>query len=192
MSPLQPTLWRTCRVIACKTRLRLLWLLFEMDDLGVVALSERAGISEPNASIQLRVLGARGLITAVRKKQRVIYKPSANPDVRGAVDLLSALQACHQSGDSFKTIIRQATAFTHPRRIEIFSLLRAAPCTLAELHEQTGISSPAISTHLNKLVARRFIKKSGDRYRPMAARNALGRTLQRLVEEPSGSREVRS
>jgi len=187
MNELRPTIWRTCRVIACETRLQLLWLLFETKDLGVVELGREVGISEPNASIQLRALGARGLITAVRKKQRVIYTPSANPKVHGAEALLSALQHCHQSGDSFKTLIRQATAFTHPRRIEIFSTLCASPCTSEELQEKTGISAPALSNHLAKLEARRFIKESDKRYRPIASRNTLGRTLQHLVRTDNES-----
>lgn len=185
MNPLCPTVWRTCRVIACETRLRLLWLLFENKNLGVAELAERIGISNPNASIQLRALAARGLISAVRKKQRVLYRPFANPTVRGAEALLSALHTCHQNGDSFKTLIRQATAFTHSRRIEIFAKLCATPCTPVELQKQTGISAPALSHHLSKLTARRFIKKSGDRYRPISARNTLGFTLQKLVREDS-------
>jgi len=91
------------------------------------------------------------------------------------------LHTCHQSGDSFKTLIRQATAFTHPRRIEIFSTLCASPCTSGELQEKTQISAPALSNHLEKLTVRRIIKKSGTRYRPVASRNALGRALQHLV-----------
>jgi DNA-binding transcriptional ArsR family regulator len=185
MGPLRPTIWRTCRVIASEPRLSLLWLLFENQNLGVAELAERVGISNPNASIQLRALAARGLISAVRKKQRVLYMPSANPNVRGAEALLSALHTCHRRGDSFKPLIRQATAFTHPRRIEIFARLCATPCTPVELQEQTGISPPALSHHLSKLTARRFIKKSGDRYRPIAARNTLGSTLQKLVREDS-------
>lgn len=60
MSKLRPTLWRTCRVLASETRLRLLWTLFENEGLCVADLAHRIGISEQNASNQLRSLYISG------------------------------------------------------------------------------------------------------------------------------------
>ncbi len=191
MYPLQPTLWRTCRVIACETRLRLLWILFETEGLGVADLAGRVGISEQNASIQLRVLGARGLITPHRRKLRVIYAPEANPEVRGAKELLASLRACHDSGASITSIIRHATAFTHIRRIELVSALNASSGTFGELREKTGISATALLHHLEKLEARHYVKQTAGVFRLLSPRHPFGKTLLELLKT-AGAGKVRA
>jgi len=94
MSKLRPTLWRTCRAIASETRLRLFWEIFRGKDLSVSMLAHRVGISEQNASNQLRVLNARALITPYRKGMKVFYRAEANREVEYAEELLEALRNC--------------------------------------------------------------------------------------------------
>lgn len=181
MSNLRPTLWRTCRVIACETRLRLLWLLFRGEPLCVADLAKMEGLSEPNASNQLRALSARGLIIPLRKKLKVFYRPEPNTEVEYAEPLLDALRACCDSGTTFKTIIRQATAFTHERRVAIVCALRGSPASFGELQEKTGISPAALSHHLMKLQARDFVKRINGKYRLHTPGNPFGRVLLRIV-----------
>ena len=56
MNKLHPTLWRTCRVLANKSRLRLLYLLLESSNLCNRNLAAMTGMSEAQTSIHLRLL----------------------------------------------------------------------------------------------------------------------------------------
>lgn len=178
---LPPALWQSCRVIACETRLRLLWFIFEEGELSVNPARLLAGISQPGASAQLKALGERGLIIPRREDMRVIYRAEANSAVKFAPELLDALRKCFESPMSFKAIIRQATAFTHERRIEIVRALNGEPLPFAKLMDATGMSSTALSRHLDKLERRGFVKRTEGVYRLGRPRNSLGRTLMRLA-----------
>ena len=178
---LEPTLWRTCRVLASETRLKLLWLLFEEGELCVGQLVERAGVSRPNSSNQLRALSARGLISFRREKMNVIYRAEANSRIDFAPGLLVALRTCHERSVSFKPVVRQATAFTHERRIEIIRTLNGKKLPFGVLQDATGISPSALSRHLEKLEARGFIKRTKNLYRLGRPSNPLGRELLGIV-----------
>jgi len=181
MSQLRPTLWRTCRVIASKTRLQLLWLLFQHDDLCVSALAERVGLSDPNASIQLRALSARGLITPQRKGLQIFYRPEVNINVEHAETLLAALHECQKRNMGLETVIRQATAFTHAWRIKIVRTLDESHQTYSQLLESTEIPAPSLSYHLAKLTDRGFIKNKSGGYRLHDPNNFLGRVLMSIA-----------
>ncbi len=174
---LRPTLWRTCRVIANETRLTLLWKIFEEGELCVHELVEQTGVSRPNASTQLRALSARGLIMPRREDMRVIYRAEANAGISFAPPLLDALRECFEQSMTFKTVIRQATAFTHERRIEIVRALKGKILSFETLLGTTGMSSTALSRHLNKLERRGFVKYTKGIYRLGAPRNPLSRVL---------------
>jgi len=181
MSQLRPTLWRTCRVIASKTRLQLLWLLFQHNGLCVSALAGKVGISDQNASNQLRALSARGLITPQRKGLRVLYHPEVNINVEHAETLLSALRECYERNMAHETVVRQATAFTHAWRIKIVRTLDESRQTFSQLLESTEIPAPSLSYHLAKLTARGFIKPCGREYRLNNPNNSFGRVLMRIA-----------
>ena len=178
---LAPTLWRTCRIIANETRLQLLWEIFNEEELCVSQLVEKTGITRPNASNQLRALSARGLITSRRKKLYVFYRAEANAEIAYAPLLLSALKKCHRQSMPFDMVIRQATALTHERRIEIVRALNGHFMPFNRLRDRTRISAPALSRHLEKLEARGFIRGSDDCYRLIQPENSLGRTLLEIV-----------
>jgi len=179
--PLRPTLWRTCRVMACETRLRLLWILFDEGELSVCELAHRAGMGNPQASVQLRALNARGLITFRREKMRVIYCAEANDAVDSAPQLLEGLRMSHDHNMKFPTVIRQATAFTHQRRIELVRILENEPMDSEQLLQVSGMSYSALSLHLRKLTARGFIKKIDGKYRVFPSANRLGNVLLQIA-----------
>ena len=181
MSKLRPTLWRTCRVLASETRLQLLWALFEKEGLCVANLARLTGISEQNASNQLRALNARGLITPRRIGLRVFYRPEPNTEVEHAQTLLDALRDCCEKKMPFASIIRQATAFTHARRILIIQALAAGPASFDDLHEQTGVPAASLTHHLKKLEARRFVRRRGGRYYQSTPGNSFGRILKKVA-----------
>lgn len=178
---LPPALWRSCRVIACETRLQLLWHIFEEGELSVNPARVLVGISQPSASTQLKALGERGLIVPRREDMRVIYRAEANSAVDFAAELLDALRKCFQTSMSFKTVIWQATAFTHERRIEIVRALNGKQLSSMKLLDATGMSSTALSRHLDKLERRGFVKRTEGIYRLGRQGNTLGRTLMKLA-----------
>lgn len=177
MHKLRPTFWRTCRAIAHETRLRLLWEIFKGNERSVTDLGRIVGISEPTASIQLRTLSSRGLICPVRGKLNVVYYPEANSELEHVEKLLNALRHSFANEVSFETVIHQATAFTHLRRILIVQALSTAPMTFGKLMEETGVAAPALARHLRKLEARHFVKKRGKLYGLAQPQNLLGKAL---------------
>lgn len=181
MGTLRPTLWRTCRVIAGKTRLQLLWLLFQNENQCVAVLADAVGISPQNASTQLRALSARGLISPHRKNLKVFYRPEVNEDVAHAGTLLTALRKCAEEGMSHEVVIHQATALTHLRRIIILRALDERKRSFDELQKETGISSSALSYHLAKLETRGFVKDVYGTYRLNHPGNSFGRVLLKVA-----------
>ena len=178
---LPPELWKSCRAVACETRLKLLWHIFEQGELYVNEARLLVGLSQPGASAQLRGLSDRGFLISRREDMRVIYRAEANSAVAFSVEILDALRACYEQSVSFKTIIRLATGFTHQRRIEIVRALNGRSLSFQELWSATGMSTAALSRHLDKLKRRGFVKESGGVYRTGASGNALGRTLMKLA-----------
>ena len=180
---LKPTLWRTCRVLANRTRLRALGLLVCNSPLTVSAMAMRLHLPMPVASQCLRSLEARGLLTARRVKQRVDYRLNDTP-MGDARELVAALRSAFRSeADPEDIIYRLSTAFTHPRRIEIFHSLQERPRTLTQLGTLTSISGPALVRHLEKLKTRGFVICEKNIYSAMMPTLAFGRTLARLASK---------
>ena len=102
---LRPSLWRTCRIIACESRLQLLWTIFDAGELSVCELAHRTGMGNAQASFQLRALNARGLISFRREKMRVLYRAEANPAVDFSPQLLMGLRMCYEHKMMFSTVI---------------------------------------------------------------------------------------
>jgi DNA-binding MarR family transcriptional regulator len=177
MHTLYPTLWRTCRVLANEQRLRLLYALFEKGEQCVFELAEKTRMRESQASIHLRALNARGLILQHRSKMRVLYHAEANQEVESAASLLEALHTCYHQKIPIPSLIRQATAFTHPRRIEIIQCLPPAGATKDWLSEKTKISLSALSRHLKKLKLRGFVTGTHNEYTKAVPEDAFSQTL---------------
>lgn len=181
MSKLRPTLWRTCRVLANETRLQLLWALFDAAGLSVGGLGRCVGISDQNASIQLRLLNSRGLITPHRVGMEVIYEAEPNLEVGYSQELLEVLRECHEKSIPEDRIVHVVTAFTHPRRIQIVQALAASGLRPLDIGKITGIKARALYRHLCKLEARGFIHNIHHIYRLSAPKTPVGRCLLRLA-----------
>ncbi|MBI2924191.1 MAG: helix-turn-helix domain-containing protein [Verrucomicrobia bacterium] len=182
--PLQPTLWRTCRAIANRARLRIFRLLVQQPGQTVSAVAAQLQQPLSAASEYLRALEARGLLTARRVGRRVEYRPTAAPSGSPAHGLVVAMQSALQSeSQTTETLFRLATAFTHPRRIEIFRALKTQPQTLGEIQTATRISARALKRHLRKLEARGFVKCELGIYSVARCSDVFGRELARLAAE---------
>jgi len=181
--PLKPTLWRTCRVLANRTRLRVFGLLVRESAQTVSAVAWRLQLPLPMASQSLRALEARGLLTVRRVGRRVQY--GLNTTTGGAApELVPPLRAAFRRGPSaMNSIFRLATAFTHPRRIEIYRVLETQPGNLGQVRAATRISAPALLRHLEKLKARGFVARRRGIYSTTTPRAGFGRALARLAVE---------
>lgn len=180
-SPLHPTLWRTCRVLANRDRLRIFRLLAVQPSLTVSLVAERTQLSVPVGSLYLRALEARSLLAVRRRGLRVSYR--INNDPAGHLSGLAAVlrSVLLRVSEAIETIFKLATAFTHPRRLEIFRAVSAGPKHLTELLAATGISHRATIRHLEKLEARGFVACVNETYTASRPSNPVGRELAKLA-----------
>jgi DNA-binding transcriptional ArsR family regulator len=82
-----------------------------------------------------------------------------------------------------ETIFRLATAFTHPRRIELFRAVKEQARTPEELRVATGMSARALERHRHKLEARGFLTARHGRSVAVDRDDRLGRELARLAAD---------
>ena len=181
---LQPTLWRTCRAIANRTRLRMFGLLVRKPGQTVSSVAQHLRQPLPVASQYLRALEARGLLMARRTGRRVEYRPNSTTSPSNSAALVEALRKTYQREiHPVETIFRLATAFTHPRRVEIFRALMAGPRTMQQVHAVTHISAWALGRHLRKLESRGFVISRDGIYAVAHRPDSLGRMLARIAAE---------
>ena len=137
---LQPTLWRTCRVLANRQRLEIFHRLLQQPDQTVSAVAQGLELPLPLASQSLRALEARGLLTVRRVGRWVKYQCRRARAGETNPGLVAALrQAFQRQSQPIDAIFKLATAFTHPRRIEIFRALKHGPRSVAEVLAVTAI-----------------------------------------------------
>ena len=177
----QPTLWRTCRVVANRKRLQTLALLIREPNQTVSAVAERMNLSMPAASQYLRALEARGLLTCRRVGRSVEYRASANTSEGTAGEIINALRLVFRRRAQPIAIFKLATAFTHPRRIEVFRALTNGADSFAKVQAATHIPARALSRHLAKLEARGFAKNEMAQYVATTQSHPFARVLARLA-----------
>lgn len=170
-------LWAFCRVLANETRLCLLFEIIRSAPLSVAQLSEKTGILETNASMQLKELHTYGLVTPNRRKQSVYYVIRTSPPETYPKILLPPLINSAESNMPADKIIHMATAFTHQRRIEITRLLSSNPQTTCELLDSSNIKRSALHRHLTKLQRRGVVIRTDSTYRLSCPEHKLGVAL---------------
>lgn len=183
MRELHPTLWRTCRVLAGNTRLRLLRQLQDAPGHDVSSLAEIVGIGVSDASQELRRLQSRGLLQTDRKGARLIYRIGADPQVPSAAPLLKALLKAFASRppDQDPAMMPIATGLAHPRRIAIAKTLMDSPAGILSLRIATRMPPAPMSRHLGILKAGGWVQadKRTLSFRPSA--HPLALALARLL-----------
>ena len=178
----QPTLWRTCRVLANRKRLQILALLSRQPNQTVSTVAGNMKLSLPAASQYLRALEARGLLTCRRVELRVEYRLSAATTENAAGEILTALRLVfRRRAQPIEALFKLATAFTHPRRIEVFRAVKNGADSFSKLQTATHISARALSRHLAKLEARGFVKSEMEVYAVTNPAHPFGRVLARLA-----------
>ncbi|HOW97144.1 MAG TPA: helix-turn-helix domain-containing protein [Kiritimatiellia bacterium] len=179
---LHPTMWRTCRVLAGPTRLRLLRQIIAEPGLPVSGLADRAALKLSRASQELRRLSSRELVQAVRQGREVRYRPYPDPQVPSASPLLAALTAALRRGDAMAADCRRvAAAFSHPRRIAIVRELLRGPRPAPELAQALPMHSRTLYRHLRWLKHTGTVKEEGARFLFVPDANPLLRCIVRLL-----------
>lgn len=179
---LHPTLWRTCRVLANATRLRIFAQLARKQPQSVSELAEQLALTLPVTSQSLRALESRGFLKARRIHRRVEYRIMTDDDAGSLVDLVAALRrTMRDNPDSTESVMKIATGFTHPARIEIYRSLKSGPLTQDQIQVVTRVSFQAMSRHLRKLVSRGYIVADERKYQQAKHPHAIGQSLASLA-----------
>lgn len=179
---LNPTLWRTCRVLANNWRLEILRHVFAHPGDNVKTVAESLKISQSLASQYLRNLNSRGLISSEKYRSEVFYSPKPNITIPETKYLLNALEMVFFSEcQSNSQIIRTLTGFTHPRRLKIMAILGNDRVECDRLIEASNISFRAFNRHMRKLIDRGIVIEDwpGDQavYRIAISKDILLSTL---------------
>lgn len=187
---LHPTLWRTCRVLAGPTRLKLLRLVVATPGITVSRLAEDAGIGLSRASQELRRLQSRGLLQVERKGPFVHYLPEPDPLVPDAKPLLLALKATFARTATSKDahIPPMAAALSHPRRILILRELCDGPRTIPMLQAALHISFSTLFQHLRTLEHGHLVQRQIPVYRLARLSHPLAKALLERVNPSKSTR----
>lgn len=183
--PLNPTLWRTCKMLAGRTRIKLLRELVSHPGESVSALGRRVGIREPAASQELRRIQSRGLLQAERQGPRLIYRLAADPQVSSAAPLVKAIRSAleHFPPERDQEMCVIAAGLAHERRIRIFRFLLAGPCALRDLAFAVRIPAHPFQVHLRTLQAGGFIARVDDRVSATVPNHPLAKALAKLIQQ---------
>jgi predicted ArsR family transcriptional regulator len=181
---MQPTLWRTCRVLANHTRLRLVAQLVRKQPQSVSELANECSLTLPVASQSLRALEARGLLRVNRIRRRVEYRLPIRSEAGSLAELIAALQVALRSEPvPIAMILKLATAFTHPTRIQIHRALQSGPKTELQIQASVHLSPLALWRHLRKLTVRGFVRFDAEQriYATCNHPDRIGRALGMLT-----------
>ena len=178
----QPTLWRTCRVLANYKRLQILALLARRRFLTVSDAARLVKISLPTASQYLRALEARGLLACRRVGRQVEYRLADGRSGGPADRIVTALRpSLVRSGRRLDRVFKTATAFTHPRRVEIFRAIAGGADSVAKIQAATDMSILALHRQMEKLEARGLITRVDGAYLTQTQVDAFARALARFA-----------
>jgi len=174
--------WKTCRILANKTRLRILRWLLEKSELCEFEIALFLGITRPSTSRHIRLLSESGFIkTRPRSKWLVCSLRDQKPE-DPLHDVQKILVKNLASGEKqIDKIYRSATAFTHERRCCIIRLLQNKSMPLEELVNTADISAVALLRHLKKLINRGLVTETDDVYHFSRPSDPLTNSLINMV-----------
>ena len=156
---LKPTLWRTARALANRDRLNLMHLVsISKGARGVAELAGLANLPVPTASLYLRALNARGLISVVRAGSFVYYGTGSDRSLPVAISIqksFARLFALSRLPDDWADrILPVLRAYSNPRREAIVRILLAfQPVSYLELIRRSGLCKTSLFRHLDVLMA---------------------------------------
>ena len=175
---LRPTLWRTARALANKNRLlffRAVWL--SKGEKGVSELARDVGLSISTASVYLRALNARGLISVRRVTSHVYYGNGTDRSLPEAQLLQTAFAKVFSRKklpDNWpEGLIPTLRAYSHLRRITILQCLAEKQRGFTDLSFVTGIPEMSLARHLRVLSRAQIVSCEKNLYSIVKPRNVL-------------------
>ena len=181
-SELRPSLWRTCRVLANRRRLRIFSFLIDHPEATVSAIAKGINVPLSSTSKALRLLESRSLLMAKRSGSFVRYSVAGHNRTGRHGGLTTTLKEAFENHPGrVNAVFSLVAVFTQPLRIEIFNALRGQPQSFEQVRIATGVSSRALDRHLQKLESRGFIRRRHGCYRTVRPSNEVQRELVRLA-----------
>lgn len=189
MHNLNPTLWRTCRMLAGATRIQLLRQLHDHPGSNISALSKAIGISQPYASQEMRRIQSRGFLRPVHQGASLVYQPVPDPQVASAAPLLKAVM---EALDAFPArrdaeMNTLAAGLAHERRIAMARALMKAPRTARQLLDEIPMADCSFQLHLRTLLASGWVKEQNRRLVFTPPAHPLAKALARLLRHGAAS-----
>lgn len=179
---LTPTLWRTCRALANRRRLRLLGFVMGRTSVRVTDAARELDWAVPAASQSFRLLNSRGLLRAARRGREVLYRVGDDPALPETRVLLRALRSSlGKRRKSIEAVFNACTGFTHPRRIVLVRVVARGACRLRDIRAAAGVSKLAAIRHLDKLVRRGYLTKRHGGYAIARPSSPLAQSLLNLA-----------
>ena len=187
--PLRPTVWRTVRALANVNRLRFLEAVFRSKGKkGVTELASELDLAVPTASIYLRALNARGLISARRYSSFVFYGDGQDRSLPEARILQQAFAELFASRKVMEKnwpmeVLPTLLAYSYERRIRIIVCVsERGGCRFADLASTTGIPTMSLSRHLRTMRDANVVELDSDgKYRICQPRSNLEQALLSLA-----------
>ena len=185
MESLNPTLWRTCKMLAGSKRIQLLRQLHEHPGKSVTALGEAVGIKRSAASQELRRIQSRGLLKSKRHGVPLVYHMESDPQVPSAAPLLKAIRVALKSYPTSRDLemCTLAANLANDRRISIVRALLVSPLASADLQLRLGISADSLAQHLRTLIQNGFVKRNGNLVCLEVPKHPLAQALIKLVQQ---------
>ena len=183
MPPLNPTLWRTCRMLSGPTRIHLLRCLEENPGRNVSEMAQTVGIGLSAASQELRRIQSRGFLQTEHRQAALLYRFGADPQVPSAAPILKALRAALATHGPAEDARIQAIArgLSHPKRIDLLKALLDSPKSAFALHKEFHLSCRTIDRHLRTLLASGLIRRDNRLLRPVPPAHPLAKALLKLL-----------
>jgi DNA-binding MarR family transcriptional regulator len=180
---LNPTLWRTCKMLAGVKRIQLLRQLDRLPGQSVVELGRAVGIKRSDASQELRRIQSRGILKSRRLGTPLIYRMEPDPQVATAAPLLKAIQSAFSSQPAERDaeMCRLAEGLAHERRIALARILQKQPRSFSELHGLLHIPMTSLAWHLRELIRSGFVVHASGSYHFNTPSHPLARVLARLI-----------
>ena len=187
---LRPTLWRTVRALANANRLLFLRAVFESKGKkNVSQLSEEIGLSVSTASIYLRALNARGLISVRKKDGCVLYGDGKNRSLPEAQLLQKSFRILFSEPDTPEDWAESQAGFlqsyAHENRLSIIAtLMRFRSAGFMEIRDEIGLPKTTVYRHLS-ILGRSSVVAMDDkgRYVLNEPRNQLEKALRELASQ---------
>ena len=183
MQNLNPTLWRTCKMLAGTKRVQLLRQLQEQPGRSVSDLGKAVGVKRSDVSQELRRIQSRGLLKSRRQGVPLVYRLEADPQVSSAAPLLKAIQSALASRPPERDldICAIANGLANERRIAIVRALMVSPRTRSELQTNLNVSAPACAKHLRILLNSGFAEEQNQLIHFRVPAHPLARALAKLI-----------